>query len=71
MIDWAALLGTFRSVFDGTWTISRLRHILCVSAVGRFAPGGVIELLRDDTLHPLTGPKVAGSGISATPSAPP
>ena len=52
-----------RFLRDGAWKMSRLWHILCGYAVGRLAPGGVVELVCDDTLHHKTGPKVAGSGI--------
>jgi hypothetical protein len=52
-----------RFLRDGAWKMSRLWHILCGYAVGRLAPGGVVELVCDDTLHHKSGPKVAGSGI--------
>lgn len=52
-----------RFLRDGVWQMSNLWRVLCVYAVGRLAPDGVVELLCDDTLHHKTGPKVNGSGI--------
>lgn len=51
-----------RFLRDGAWNMNALWRLLCVHAVGRFAPDGVIELVCDDTLHHKTGRHVDGAG---------
>jgi len=51
-----------RFLRDGAWNMNALWRTLCVHAVTRFAPDGVIELVCDDTLHHKSGRHVDGAG---------
>jgi hypothetical protein len=51
-----------RFLRDGAWHMARLWRLLCLHAVGRFTPAGVVELVCDDTLHHKTGRHVDGAG---------
>src|SRR5664279_658916 len=51
-----------RFLRDGAWSMAGLWRTLCVHAVARFAPDGVIELVCDDTLHHKSGRHVDGAG---------
>jgi len=51
-----------RFVRAGRWATARLWRVLAVHAVALTCPGGVVELLVDDTLARKSGRKVAGAG---------
>ena len=52
-----------RFVRDGAWAMSGLWRVLAIHAVARFAPTGVVELLRETRSFDKTGRKVAGAGV--------
>lgn len=51
-----------RFLRDGAWSMSALWRLFAVTAVARFAPDGVVELLCDDTLHHKSGRNIDGAG---------
>ena len=52
-----------RFVRAGRWSTAKLWQVLAVHAVALACPGGVVELLVDDTLAHKSGRQVAGAGV--------